>query len=120
MYISTAFLVPFVVQQCWALPHTQYSRHKYGRRDDPVLNQFRADAVKEAYQHAWDGYYEYAFPHDELHPVSNTSGDSRYVTDANDFLWRSNNTIVMAGEQVLLMLSVQHLSWRIKKSWTSS
>ncbi|KAL4863688.1 hypothetical protein BDV12DRAFT_25423 [Aspergillus spectabilis] len=37
----------------------------------------RATAVKEAFSHAWDGYYEYAFPHDELHPISNSYGDSR-------------------------------------------
>lgn len=37
----------------------------------------RATAVKEAFSHAWDGYYQYAFPHDELHPISNSSGDSR-------------------------------------------
>lgn len=39
--------------------------------------QQKADAVKEAFQHAWDGYMKYAFPHDELHPVSNGYGDSR-------------------------------------------
>lgn len=42
-----------------------------------TANHARADAVKEAFQHAWDGYMKYAFPHDELHPVSNTYGDSR-------------------------------------------
>lgn len=77
MHISIAFLVPFVVQQCRALPRDDNSRHKFGRRDDPALNSYRADAVKEAFQHAWNGYYEYAFPHDELYPVSNGSGDSR-------------------------------------------
>lgn len=45
------------------------------RRDSD--NQAKADAVKEAFQHAWDGYSKYAFPHDELHPVSNGYGDSR-------------------------------------------
>lgn len=40
-------------------------------------NQQKADAVKEAFQHAWNGYMKYAFPHDELHPVSNGYGDSR-------------------------------------------
>lgn len=39
----------------------------------------RAQAVKDAFQFAWDGYYKYAFPHDELHPVSNGYGDSRQV-----------------------------------------
>lgn len=49
----------------------------------PVLHQdsvspaYQTDAVKEAFQHAWDGYSKYAFPHDELHPVSNGYGDSR-------------------------------------------
>lgn len=38
----------------------------------------RADAVKAAFQHAWDGYKKYAFPHDELHPVSDGYGDSRF------------------------------------------
>jgi mannosyl-oligosaccharide alpha-1,2-mannosidase len=45
------------------------------RRDSD--SQAKADAVKEAFQHAWDGYSKYAFPHDELHPVSNGYGDSR-------------------------------------------
>lgn len=40
-------------------------------------NQARADAVKEAFLHSWSGYYRYSFPHDELHPLSNTGGDSR-------------------------------------------
>lgn len=40
-------------------------------------SEFRANAVKEAFQHAWDGYKKYAFPHDELHPVSNGYGNSR-------------------------------------------
>lgn len=50
----------------------------------PLLHQeealSQADAVKEAFQHAWNGYTKYAFPHDELRPVSNGYGDSRYVT----------------------------------------
>lgn len=40
-------------------------------------SQRKADAVKEAFQHAWNGYMKYAYPHDELHPVSNGYGDSR-------------------------------------------
>jgi mannosyl-oligosaccharide alpha-1,2-mannosidase len=40
-------------------------------------SQARAAAVKEAFQFAWDGYYKYAFPHDELRPVTNGFSDSR-------------------------------------------
>ncbi|RKF78764.1 putative mannosyl-oligosaccharide alpha-1,2-mannosidase 1B [Golovinomyces cichoracearum] len=40
-------------------------------------NQQRADAVKEAFKHAWDGYYKFAFPNDELLSVTNGSSNSR-------------------------------------------
>ena len=40
-------------------------------------NKAKADDVKEAFKNAWNGYVEHAFPHDELHPVSNGFGDSR-------------------------------------------
>ncbi|GAB7348878.1 hypothetical protein MBLNU459_g7579t1 [Dothideomycetes sp. NU459] len=39
--------------------------------------QYRANAVKEAFQFAWDGYYKYAFPNDELLPVNNSFSNSR-------------------------------------------
>jgi len=41
------------------------------------VDQDRANGVKEAFQFAWDGYHKYAFPHDELKPVSRGFGDSR-------------------------------------------
>lgn len=47
--------------------------------DQSATNKDRADAVKEAFQFAWDGYYTYAFPNDELHPISNGFGNSRLV-----------------------------------------
>lgn len=42
-----------------------------------VPNQVRADAVREAFQFAWQGYRTHAFPHDELRPGNNAPGDSR-------------------------------------------
>lgn len=51
--------------------------------DNSTLNQERADAVKSAFQYAWDGYYLYAFPHDELHPITNNYSDSRYFLFIN-------------------------------------
>lgn len=44
-----------------------------------IVNQERARAVKEAFQVSWDGYYEHAFPHDSLRPVSNGYADDRCV-----------------------------------------
>jgi mannosyl-oligosaccharide alpha-1,2-mannosidase len=37
----------------------------------------RATAVRDTFQFAWNGYANYAFPHDELHPVDNAPGTSR-------------------------------------------
>ncbi|KAL4066002.1 glycoside hydrolase family 47 protein [Scleroderma yunnanense] len=36
----------------------------------------RAAQVREAFLHAYHGYERYAFPHDELRPLSNSSSDS--------------------------------------------
>ncbi|THC95625.1 hypothetical protein EYZ11_004887 [Aspergillus tanneri] len=43
----------------------------------PEESQSRADIIEESFVHAWDGYYKYAFPNDELHPLSNGYGNSR-------------------------------------------
>jgi len=49
----------------------------YGNASETSEAQYRASAVKEAFQFAWDGYYTYAFPNDELLPVNNSYGNSR-------------------------------------------
>ncbi|GAD98749.1 mannosyl-oligosaccharide alpha-1,2-mannosidase 1B [Paecilomyces variotii No. 5] len=59
-----------------AHPHYAQQARQVQRRQDADASQ-RAEAVKEAFQFAWNGYYRYAFPHDELHPVTNGYGDSR-------------------------------------------
>ena len=41
------------------------------------IQEERAAAVQEAFEFAWNGYYRYAFPNDELHPISNGYGNSR-------------------------------------------
>lgn len=63
-----------------AVAHPYYAQQEgqVQRRQDAQASQ-RAEAVREAFQFAWNGYYRYAFPHDELHPVTNGYGDSRYV-----------------------------------------
>lgn len=40
-------------------------------------NEERANAVKDTFKFSWDGYYEYAFPNDELKPVTNGAANSR-------------------------------------------
>lgn len=45
----------------------------------------RADAIKEAFRHAWNGYYTKGFPHDEVQPVSGAPRDSRYVEKSHSY-----------------------------------
>lgn len=40
---------------------------------------FRANMVKSAFQHAWNGYSSFAYGHDELQPITNGTTDSRYI-----------------------------------------
>ncbi|KAK4189403.1 glycoside hydrolase [Podospora australis] len=47
------------------------------RKPKHYPNRHRANAVKSAFQVSWDGYYQYAFPHDSLRPVNNTYEDDR-------------------------------------------
>jgi mannosyl-oligosaccharide alpha-1,2-mannosidase len=46
-------------------------------RQDGPSNELKAYAVKEAFQISWRGYYEYAFPSDNLLPVTNTADNDR-------------------------------------------
>ncbi|KJK81769.1 putative mannosyl-oligosaccharide alpha-1,2-mannosidase [Metarhizium anisopliae BRIP 53293] len=43
----------------------------------PVANHAKAHDIREAFEISWNGYYKHAFPHDTLHPVTNTYVDDR-------------------------------------------
>jgi mannosyl-oligosaccharide alpha-1,2-mannosidase len=47
--------------------------------DRAVTPSQRAEEVKVVFKFAWKGYYENAFPNDELFPLLNTYGNSRYA-----------------------------------------
>ncbi|KAF2757880.1 mannosyl-oligosaccharide 1,2-alpha-mannosidase precursor [Pseudovirgaria hyperparasitica] len=84
-----------------ALPRSPASIRK---RED----QERADAVKAAFQHAWDGYKQYAFPNDELKPVSNSFGNSRngWGASAVDAL----STALLMGNQDVVDTVLEHIT----------
>jgi hypothetical protein len=44
--------------------------------DDVTRNERRREAVRRAMQHAWRGYRQYAWDHDELRPLSHSYEDS--------------------------------------------
>ncbi|KAN0117545.1 glycoside hydrolase family 47 protein [Hyaloscypha variabilis] len=69
-------LVALLALPSLALPHDK-PPDKRADNHQGMVDRERADAVKAAFVHAWTGYKKYAFPHDELHPVSNSFSDSR-------------------------------------------
>jgi mannosyl-oligosaccharide alpha-1,2-mannosidase len=73
-------LVAMLAVPSLGIPHGKLM----SRADNPTLNQERADAVKAAFVHAWTRYKEYAFPNDELHPVSNNFSNSRFAYQASN------------------------------------
>lgn len=75
---GSTLLLALAAQGAVAAPHAPQAP-KY------VVNQHRADAVKQAFQTSWDGYYKHAFPHDSLRPISNGYSDDRCVYGS---MWR--------------------------------
>ncbi|KAJ5551744.1 Glycoside hydrolase family 47 [Penicillium sp. DV-2018c] len=67
----------------------------------------KADAVKEAFQHAWNGYVKYAFPNDELAPVSNGFTNSRngWGASAVDAL----STAIVMGNKDAVQKILDHI-----------
>jgi len=75
---------------------------------------YRAAAVADAFQSAWDGYYKYAFPNDELLPVSNDFSNSRngWGASAADAL---STAIVMGKSDIvdIIVDYVPQIDWSV-------
>ncbi|PGH28142.1 hypothetical protein AJ80_00032 [Polytolypa hystricis UAMH7299] len=71
-------------------------------------NDERAAAVKSAFEFAFNGYLEYAFPDDDLRPVSNTSGNSRngWGASAVDAL----STAAIMGSSQIVDKVLEHIA----------
>lgn len=81
---SLNFVVPALAlfsSTTFAVPHSPKFQERQSPSDNTTdphqIARERADTVKAAFEYAWHGYYTYAFPHDELHPLSNSYSDSR-------------------------------------------
>ncbi|KAF2477011.1 mannosyl-oligosaccharide alpha-1,2-mannosidase-like protein [Lindgomyces ingoldianus] len=82
--IKSVVLGTAILPAVLALPKTTPTHAHYrGRGYDANSTSDRAQAVVDVFRTAWGGYYKYAFPHDELHPVSNSFSDSRNAWGAS-------------------------------------
>ena len=73
------------------IPAIQYS-FKKPSGEDQEKTEARRHEVLEEFQHAWNGYKEYALPHDELAPISKKykdpfNGWGATLVDSLDSLW---------------------------------
>ncbi|KAI1369825.1 glycoside hydrolase family 47 protein [Xylaria arbuscula] len=72
-----------------------------------VTHPDRLDGVKEAFQRAWNGYYEYAFPNDSLKPISKTYDNDRngWGASAVDAI---STALIMENQEVVDLI-VDHI-----------
>jgi mannosyl-oligosaccharide alpha-1,2-mannosidase len=76
--ITATILLTAFFSGSFALPrNVPLDLKAHVRRDDLPPAEERAQAVVDTFRTAWVGYYEYAFPNDELKPVSNGFSNSR-------------------------------------------
>ncbi|USW55058.1 Putative glycoside hydrolase family 47, six-hairpin glycosidase-like superfamily [Septoria linicola] len=94
-------------------PSTPTSYPKNGGESSEEANQ-RANAVKEAFEFSWAGYYEYAFPNDELYPVTNGFGNSRngWGASAADAL---STALIMGEKEIVnqILDYVPSINWAV-------
>ncbi|KAL9092054.1 MAG: hypothetical protein Q9159_001053 [Coniocarpon cinnabarinum] len=82
-FLKSTLASALLAQTCVALPSTKSPLPKiqHVARQTPVYGNVtlseRAQAVKNAFQFAWDGYFQNAFPADQLNPTSLTSQNPR-------------------------------------------
>ncbi|GIZ38550.1 hypothetical protein CKM354_000196600 [Cercospora kikuchii] len=95
MRYSSSILAISAATLTTALP--QYQPYPGEPKDEA---QQRANAVKEAFEFSWQGYSEYAFPNDELLPVTNGFSNSRngWGASAADAL----STALVMGEKEIV------------------
>ena len=74
-FVKSAVALNTLVSSCVALPRGSGSQQALAARQDPVSD--RAQAVIDAFRFAWTGYFENAFPNDELRPNSLTVNNPR-------------------------------------------
>lgn len=89
--IEEESLIPLPTGKPKSIPRIQ---HSFGSEDMDVKTkrEGRLARVKAEMKHAWDGYVEFAFGHDELMPLTNDfkdpfAGWGATLVDAMDTLW---------------------------------
>ncbi|KAK4619976.1 Mannosyl-oligosaccharide alpha-1,2-mannosidase [Fulvia fulva] len=87
-----------------------------GTGESAQERQERSAAVKEMFKFAWNGYYRYAFPNDELQPVNNSFSNSRNGWGASAADALSTALVMESGEIVNQIVNyVPSIDWSVSK-----
>ncbi|KAH0607684.1 uncharacterized protein H6S33_002718 [Morchella sextelata] len=68
----------------------------------------KAEAIKEAFTHSWEGYVKYAYGKDELRPVSNTGSNSRNGWGAS--VVDALTTAIMMGMDDVVLQQLEYIA----------
>jgi hypothetical protein len=99
----TIVLLGALLSAAFALPQHNAADIKFPKRQNndakPPI-EARAQAVIDTFRISWDGYAKYAFPNDELKPVTNGFSNSRYLSTLFHQSEKLNNILIveMRGE----------------------
>ena len=93
-----------------------YGQPSGQKGESPEERQERSAAVKEMFEFAWNGYYKYAFPNDELQPVNNSFSNSRNGWGASAADALSTALVMEEGEIVNQIVNyVPSINWSVSK-----
>ncbi|KAI8352831.1 glycoside hydrolase [Choanephora cucurbitarum] len=120
--LATFSLHSLLVSAAEYEPFVDYSNEYYGspygqmgRENRAAMPVDRAEMVKNAFRHAWKGYSDYAFGHDELQPMTNGTTDSRNGWGATIF--DALDTMIIMGLDNEYNKALEHVK---KTDWTKS
>lgn len=112
-FVALAVILPFVSAVPAKSSHEQPNLAQEKRQYNPPPS-YRAQAVVDTFRLSWAGYYTYAFPNDELKPVTNSFGNSRCV-QTEHFLMGDTDSTAMAGVLQPPMRSAPRSLWARKR-----
>ena len=100
--ITLFFLFGLFASGLKGFPHVDLPDH-----DEPSISAQRRAIIEDTFTFAWNGYFEIAFPHDDLKPSTNEPGFSRndWGATAVDAL----GTAILMGKTDVVNMVIDHI-----------
>lgn len=111
--VANALLALSIAGSVSAVPHARASSQtcnkvQYNFPAGTGKNDSRAEVVKQAYVREWNQYYKYAFPHDDLEPVTHNGTDDLFGWGAS--VVDGIDTAVVMGLTDIVKVQLKHIA----------